>query len=162
MTWYVNGLRNKVEQSILGVSTATNKRYLLWIDNKQVGNTCKIQSFGTLKHTTRPASACVWTSSQLISLSIDKFYLRVFAPVFVSACALLVVLVEACARRESLVGWLTFYLVGPAVFQCMEYHWTTKVKHKTLYFSFFEVLAAITRLTWTLRARFTRMYTNAS
>jgi hypothetical protein len=46
----------------------------------------------------------------------------------------------------------TFYLIGSAVFQCMEYHWTTKVRQKTFYFSFFKVLAGLTRLTWTLRS----------
>jgi hypothetical protein len=53
-------------------------------------------------------------------------------------------------------GWLemandAFYLIGSAVFQCMEYHWTTKVRQKTFYFSFFKVLAGLTRLTWKLR-----------
>jgi hypothetical protein len=41
------------------------------------------------------------------------------------------------------------YLIGSAVFQCMEYRWTTKVRQKTFYFSFFKLFAGQTRLTWT-------------
>jgi hypothetical protein len=44
-----------------------------------------------------------------------------------------------------------FYLIGSAVFQRLQYHWTTKVRQKTIYFSFFEMLAGPTRLTWKLR-----------
>jgi hypothetical protein len=40
-----------------------------------------------------------------------------------------------------------FYLIGSAVSQCMKYHWTTKVRQKTFYFSFLRVLAGLIRLT---------------
>jgi hypothetical protein len=60
-------------------------------------------------------------------------------------------LVEAYAQCERLAGWLelvndAFYLVGSAVFQCTEYHWTTKVGQKTFYFSFSKVFAGLTPL----------------
>jgi hypothetical protein len=47
-----------------------------------------------------------------------------------------------------------FYLIGSAVFQCVEYHYTTKVRQKSFCFSYIKVLARLTRLirlTWTLR-----------
>jgi hypothetical protein len=49
-------------------------------------------------------------------------------------------------------GWLelakdAFYLIGSAMFQCMEYQWTMKAREKTLFFCFFEALAWLTRLT---------------
>jgi hypothetical protein len=52
------------------------------------------------------------------------------------------------------MGWLglvngAFYLIGSAVFQYMEYHLTTE--GKLFYFSFFKVLAGLTRLVLTLR-----------
>jgi hypothetical protein len=42
-------------------------------------------------------------------------------------------------RNNANNVWLAdaFYLIGSAVFQCMEYHWTTKVRQKTLFFVFF-------------------------
>jgi hypothetical protein len=40
------------------------------------------------------------------------------------------------------------YLIGSAMFQCMEYHWTTKIRQKAFYFYFFKVLTGLTRLTW--------------
>jgi hypothetical protein len=45
-----------------------------------------------------------------------------------------------------------FYMIGSAVFQCTEYHWTTKAIQKIFYFSFFKVLAGPTLLTWTPRS----------
>jgi hypothetical protein len=56
-----------------------------------------------------------------------------------------------------------FYLISSAVFQCMEYHWTTKSRQKTLFFVF-KVLAGRTRLTWTLHPSYIkkRKYCNSN
>jgi hypothetical protein len=62
---------------------------------------------------------------------------------------------QASTSWLKTLGWLklandAFYLIDSAVFQCMEYHWATKVRQKTFYFSFLKVLDGLTRLTWTL------------
>jgi hypothetical protein len=56
-----------------------------------------------------------------------------------------------CGRIIFASYWIYMGLVGYAVFQCKEYHWTTKVREKTFYFSFFKMLSGLTRLTWKLR-----------
>jgi hypothetical protein len=60
---------------------------------------------------------------------------------------------KASVIWQTTPGWLelandAFYLIGSAVFQCMEYHWTRKLRqNKTLYFSVFKVIAWLTWLT---------------
>jgi hypothetical protein len=44
-----------------------------------------------------------------------------------------------------------FHLIGFAVLRCVEYELITKVRQKTFYFSFFEVLSGLTRSTYALR-----------
>jgi hypothetical protein len=43
---------------------------------------------------------------------------------------------NACDEPVA-AGYDTFYLIGSAVFKCMEYHWSTKVRLPIICFSKF-------------------------